>query len=117
MIVGVIGSGAIGPDLAYGFLSALAGVPDAKVFLVDIRQEALESGVSRIEGYMKKGLARGKLSAKAAGRMKAALTPTLNLGDLAACTYVLEAASESLDVKKQILADLETVVSKETFPT
>ena len=48
MIVGVIGSGAIGPDLAYGFLSALANVPGSKVFLVDIRQDALDKGVARI---------------------------------------------------------------------
>ena len=115
MIVGVIGSGAIGPDLAYGFLSALANVPDARVYLVDIKQEALDAGVGRIEGYMNKGLARGKLSAKAVGRMKAALTPTLDIKDLADCSYVLEAASEDLNIKKMILRNLEAVVSPETL--
>ncbi|MEE2789921.1 MAG: enoyl-CoA hydratase-related protein [Myxococcota bacterium] len=115
MIVGVIGSGAIGPDLAYGFLSALANVPGARVFLVDIKQDALDAGVKRIQGYMKKGVSRGKLSAKVAARMNDALTPTLNINDLAECTYVLEAASESLPVKKQILNALEAVVSKDTL--
>ena len=42
MIVGVIGSGSIGPDLAYGFLSAIAREPGSKVYLVDIKQEALD---------------------------------------------------------------------------
>ena len=41
MHIGVIGSGSIGPDLAYAFLSASASQPDAKVFLVDIKPEAL----------------------------------------------------------------------------
>src|SRR6185369_12991227 len=50
MIVGVIGSGAIGPDLAYGFLTALSRDPGSKVFLVDIKQEALDAGVARIQG-------------------------------------------------------------------
>ena len=37
MIVGVIGSGAIGPDLAYGFVSALAMDKGSKVYLLDIK--------------------------------------------------------------------------------
>ena len=112
MKIGVIGSGSIGPDLAYGFVSALARVPDAKVFLVDINPDALKAGVERIRGYAKKGLSRGKLSPKAVAAMEAALTPTDKIADLAECSYVLEAASENLDVKKKILADLESHVDK-----
>lgn len=111
MKVGVIGSGSIGPDLAYGFVSAIARRPGAKVYLVDIRQEALDAGVARIEGYVKKGVSRGKLSPKVAAAVKDALTPTLDLKDLADCEYVLEAASEDLPIKRRILADLEQVVS------
>lgn len=109
MNVGVIGSGAIGPDLAYGFMSAIGG--KGTVYLVDIRQEALDAGVARIHTYIAKGVARGKLSARAAEAIKGSLKPTLNLSDLADCAYVLEAASENLDVKKAIIAQLEGVVS------
>ena len=111
MIIGVIGSGSIGPDLAYGFLSAVARKPGAKVYLVDIKQEALDAGVARIKGYAQKGVARGKLSPKAAAAIEAALIPTTQLSDLAACSYVLEAASEVLAVKQAILKNLEQVVS------
>jgi enoyl-CoA hydratase/3-hydroxyacyl-CoA dehydrogenase len=110
MIVGVIGSGAIGPDLAYGFLTALAREPASKVFLVDIRKEALDAGVARIEGYLKKALARGKITPAAARATMEALRPTMSLRDLADCEYVLEAASEDLAVKRKILASLEDVV-------
>ena len=113
MKVGVIGSGAIGPDLAYGFLSALASARDAKVYLVDIRQEALDAGVARIEGYIQKGLARGKVSARAAERMRGNLVPTMSVADLSDCSYVLEAASEDLGIKRRILADLEGVVASD----
>lgn len=113
MIVGVVGSGSIGPDLAYGFLSALAREPGARVYLVDIRPEALDAGVARIRGYAGKGVQRGKLSAKAAAALEAALVPTLELADLADCEYVLEAASENLDVKRSILANLEKVVRRD----
>lgn len=113
MIVGVIGSGSIGPDLAYGFLSAMAGNKNAKVYLVDIKQEALDKGTERILGYVKKGLSRGKLSSKAAASIRSMLTPTLSVKDLASCEYVLEAASENLDIKKAILKNLEATVSKD----
>jgi enoyl-CoA hydratase/3-hydroxyacyl-CoA dehydrogenase len=113
MIVGVIGSGAIGPDLAYGFLTALAREPGSKVFLVDIAQSALDAGVARIEGYVRKGAARGKISESAAKAILGALTPTLSLSDLASCDYVLEAASEDLDIKRRILASVEAIVRPE----
>ena len=110
MIVGVIGSGAIGPDLAYGFLTALAREPGSKVYLVDIKQEALDAGVARIKGYVHKGVSRGKIEPAAAKAILGALAPTLSLEDLAPCDYVLEAASEDLEVKRRILASLEKVV-------
>jgi enoyl-CoA hydratase/3-hydroxyacyl-CoA dehydrogenase len=110
MIVGVIGSGAIGPDLAYGFLTALAREPGSKVFLVDVKQEALDAGKARIEGYVNKAVARGKIEDRAAKAILGALVPTRTLADLAPCDYVLEAASEDLEVKRRILASLEAVV-------
>ena len=109
MIVGVIGSGSIGPDLAYGFVSALAR-GGGKVYLHDIRQEALDAGVQRIRGYVGKGMARGKLDPKAAKAIEGALVPTLTLSDLAECDYVLEAATEDLATKRVILRGLEEVV-------
>ncbi|MCP4572762.1 MAG: 3-hydroxyacyl-CoA dehydrogenase/enoyl-CoA hydratase family protein [bacterium] len=113
MIVGVIGSGAIGPDLAYGFASALAGAPNAKVYLHDIDQSALDAGGERIRGYVAKGVARGKLNPKKAAAVTEILLPTLQLTDLADCDYVLEAATEDLEIKKVILAGLEEVIGKD----
>ncbi len=110
MIVGVIGSGSIGPDLAYGFLSALAAGEGGKVYLLDIAKEALDAGVGRIDGYVKKALARGKMSKKAAEATRSALIPTMDIKDLAGCDYVLEAATEDLKTKRVILKNLEAVV-------
>jgi enoyl-CoA hydratase/3-hydroxyacyl-CoA dehydrogenase len=108
MNVGVIGSGSIGPDLAYGFISALG--EGGKVYLVDIKQEALDAGVRRIKGYITKGVSAGKLSPKAAKAAEAALTPTRQLKELAACDYVIEAATEDLKIKRMILKELEEIV-------
>jgi len=97
--------------LAYGFLSALVREKGSKVYLLDIKQEALDAGVARIRGYAKKGIARGKISPKAGAALEAALTPTMDMKDLADCEYVLEAASEELSIKRLILGQLEAVVS------
>ena len=113
MIVGVIGSGSIGPDLAYGFVSALAGDPDSRVLLHDIKPEALEAGRARIEGYVKKGVDRGKLNPKVAAAIGDKLITTGELSDLADCDYVLEAATEDLATKRVIIKNLEAVVSKD----
>jgi enoyl-CoA hydratase / 3-hydroxyacyl-CoA dehydrogenase len=110
MIVGVIGSGSIGPDLAYGFLSSLAAGEGGKVYLLDIKKEALDAGVARIEGYIGKALSRGRMSQKAAEATRAALIPTMDIKDLAGCDYVLEAATEDLKIKKIILKNLEQIV-------
>ncbi len=110
MIVGVIGSGSIGPDLAYGFVSALAREPGSRVYLHDIDAKALEAGKTRILGYIAKGVARGKLNPKAAATIEEKLAPTLQLADLADCDYVLEAATEDLSIKRVILGNLEKVV-------
>jgi enoyl-CoA hydratase/3-hydroxyacyl-CoA dehydrogenase len=112
MNVGVIGSGSIGPDLAYGFLSAIAR-SGGTVLLHDIRKEALEAGVARIEKYMEKALARGKLSEKDAAAMRQRLVPTLEVEQLGRCEYVLEAATENLQTKRAILRDLEKVVARD----
>jgi enoyl-CoA hydratase / 3-hydroxyacyl-CoA dehydrogenase len=109
MNVGVIGSGSIGPDLAYGFLGPVARA-GGTLFLHDIKRDALEAGVARIELYMEKARSRGKLSAKEAEGMRLKLVPTLEIERLAGCEYVLEAATEDLRTKRAILASLERVV-------
>jgi enoyl-CoA hydratase/3-hydroxyacyl-CoA dehydrogenase len=110
MILGVIGSGSIGPDLAYGFLSALAAGEGGKVYLLDIKKEALDAGTGRIDGYLKKALSRGRMNPKIAEAVRAALVPTMDMKDLADCDYVLEAATEDLKTKQIILRNLEDVV-------
>jgi enoyl-CoA hydratase/3-hydroxyacyl-CoA dehydrogenase len=113
MRVGVIGSGSIGPDLAYGFATAIAKRGGGKVYLVDIKREALDAGMARIKGYVQKGMARGKLAPRLAESIESSLVPTMEMKDLAECEYVLEAATENLDLKRGILAQLEKVVSSE----
>jgi enoyl-CoA hydratase/3-hydroxyacyl-CoA dehydrogenase len=112
MNVGVIGSGSIGPDLAYGFLSAVAR-SGGTVVLHDIRPEALSAGASRIEKYLERARGRGRLSAREAEGLRRQLVLVPEVGRLAGCEYVLEAATEDLATKRAILAGLEQVVGED----
>ncbi len=111
MNVGVIGSGSIGPDLAYGFATALSKAGGGKVYLVDIKREALDAGMARIKAYADKAVGKGKLKSAKAEALLNSIVATVDLEDLAGCDYVLEAATEELDLKKKILAQVEEVVS------
>lgn len=112
-IVGIVGSGSIGPDLAYAFASALASEPGSKVCLLDRKKEALDTGMRRIQSRMGKAKVMRKLESTAIKAIEAGLVPTMDMRDLADCEYVLEAATEHLVTKKMIVRDLENVVSPE----
>jgi enoyl-CoA hydratase/3-hydroxyacyl-CoA dehydrogenase len=103
MIVGVIGSGSIGPDLAYGFLSALAAGEGGKVYLLDIKKEALDAGVGRIEDISTSVVAR-KLARRPPKR-PAALIPD-GYHDLAGCDYTSRLQQKNLK-QKIILRNLD----------
>ena len=76
MNVGVIGSGSIGPDLAYGFATALSKAGGGKVYLVDISKDALDAGMARIKAYIDKAVGKGKLKPAKAEALLGAFVPT-----------------------------------------
>jgi 3-hydroxyacyl-CoA dehydrogenase len=110
MNVGVIGSGSIGPDLAYGFVTAIAR-GGGTVLLHDIRKEGARGG-RRASGSTWRRRSRAEaLSQKDADAIRQRLVPTLELDQLSRCDYV-EAATENLETKRAILANVERVVSR-----
>jgi len=56
--IAVIGAGNIGPDIAY---SLRTGLPETKLYLVDVIEEPLQKAKERFEGYAKKGVEKKKL--------------------------------------------------------
>ena len=83
MDVGVIGSGSIGPDLAYGFVSALAAQKSSRVFLLDIRKEHRSASVPLILRTLVGKTAAPTINTKAASKSEllAALKQTFDYGE------------------------------------
>ncbi|MFH1435954.1 MAG: 3-hydroxyacyl-CoA dehydrogenase NAD-binding domain-containing protein [Pseudomonadota bacterium] len=111
--IGIVGSGNIGPDIALFFAQGLrAGVP---VVVVDVVQDALDQGKKRIEGKIKKGVDKGKIKPPVAESILGSITWTLDYGRLKDATLIVEAATENVEIKHRIFAQLEEVCGDDTI--
>jgi 3-hydroxybutyryl-CoA dehydrogenase len=104
--IGVVGSGTMGNGIAHVF--ALAGL---KVCLVDIRTDLLELAVSAITKNLDRQLKRETITAAQRQAALAAITTSTDMAAFSGCSLVVEAVTESRDLKKKIFAGLEDVVS------
>jgi enoyl-CoA hydratase/3-hydroxyacyl-CoA dehydrogenase len=110
----VIGSGTIGPDIAYFFRTAF---PEQKLYLVDVVEEPLEKAKERFEGYAKKGVERKKLRPEQVEGILGNIVYTTDYGRLKNCDLVIEAATEDLELKKKILTHVESIVREDAIIT
>ncbi len=102
--VGVVGAGTMGAGIAQ--LSCLGGFD---TFLHDPVPEALESAREKLEGGLAKGAERGRWTLEQAEAAGGRLTAAGELDDLAGCELVIEAAPESLELKRELFARLARV--------
>ena len=102
--VGVVGCGLMGS----GIVEVLAK-NNFDVMVREVNEDFLRKGLARIEDSMRKAVARGKLSADAQAQALSHIRGTTALADLANCDYVIEAAIENLELKKQIFGELDRV--------
>lgn len=105
--VGVIGAGTMGGGITMNFLSA--GIP---VTILEMAQEALDRGTGVMRRNYENTAKKGRMTMEAVDKAMGLLTPTLSYDDLADCDLVIEAVYESMDVKKQVFAKLDSVVKQ-----
>ena len=101
--IAVIGAGTMGHGIAQ--VAALTGF---KVLLSDVDRESLARGVTAIEGNLAKGIKLGKLTEADRDRTLQHIHGTTNLKECAAADLIIEAAPEKLDLKKDVLRQLES---------
>ncbi|MCF8108550.1 MAG: 3-hydroxyacyl-CoA dehydrogenase/enoyl-CoA hydratase family protein [Desulfohalobiaceae bacterium] len=110
----IIGSGTIGPDIAYYLKSAL---PDITLHLVDISEEALKKAEQRLAGYAQKGVDKKKMSPEKAAAVLDKINYTSDYDDLGQAQLVIEAATESLQLKQTIFQLVEDRVDPSAILT
>jgi len=94
----VIGAGTMGRGIAQVF--AQAGY---EVAMHDAFPAALEAGIGDIGKMLDKGVAKGKVSADDAAATKKRLRPCKHLSDVGRVGLIIEAATEKVEIKTEIL--------------
>lgn len=102
--VGVIGAGTMGTGIAMSL--AEAGLA---VTLVEMSRDALRRGLDRIATTYRESVDRGRLTRESAGALIAGITGSVDYGSLAQVDLVIEAAFESMEVKREIFRRLDQV--------
>jgi 3-hydroxyacyl-CoA dehydrogenase/enoyl-CoA hydratase/carnithine racemase len=107
--VGVVGAGLMAAQIALLFARRL----EVPVVLTDIDQARVDSGVGYVHGEIDKLLARQRVSADQASRLKGLVTGSLSKDVFADADFVIEAVFEEMSVKQKVLAEVEAVVTPE----
>lgn len=107
--VGIVGAGLMASQLAMLFIRRLQ-VP---VVMSDLDAERVEAGIARVHADIDALAAKGRINADKASRFKGLITGCVGTADFADADFVLEAVFEDLDIKRQVFADLEKVVSSD----
>lgn len=89
-------------------IAQVAAAAGFKVWLNDVDRESLARGVSSIEANLAKGIQRAKLTEDDRDRTLQLIHGTTNLKECAAADLIIEAAPEKLELKKDILRQLES---------
>ncbi len=103
--IGVVGCGLMGSGIAE--ISARAGY---RVIVREINDDLLENGLGRIKQSLSKAVSRGKVSQEQADQTLGRIQGTLDLSDFADCDLVVEAAIENMELKKEIFAELDSLL-------
>jgi len=100
--VGVVGCGLMGSGIAQ--VCAQSGY---QVVVREVNPDLLERGLARIDKFLTGGVEKGKLTADEKRQALARLRGATELGELKDCDIVIEAATENVDLKREIFTTLD----------
>nr|QEG96766.1 Tt_Hbd [Expression vector pLT_190] len=106
----VIGAGTMGSGIAQVF--AQNGF---EVILRDIDMKFVEKGFGTIEKNLQRNVDKGKITADEKNEILSRIRGTTNLEDAKEADFVVEAAIENMDLKKQIFKELDEICKMETI--
>lgn len=105
--VGVIGCGTMGSGICE--VASRAGLD---VVFVEISDEAVSSGLDRIGRSVGRAVDKGKLEASEADQLLSRIKGSTELADLGDANLVIEAIPEKVDLKRDLFARLDEILSE-----
>lgn len=108
--VGIVGCGLMGSGIAQ--ISAQAGY---QTIVREVNDELLKKGLGKIEDFLSKGVAKGKVTEEQKKAVLANLSGTTRLADLKDADIVIEAAIENIALKKELFGELDRLCPAHTI--
>src|SRR5262249_2178397 len=108
--VGVLGAGTMGNGIAHVF--AKGGF---SVVLCDVADAPLKKAVETISKNLEREVSKQKLTAEAREAALKGIQTTTDRRALAACDFVVEAATEKFDIKTQLFKELDGILRPEVI--
>jgi 3-hydroxybutyryl-CoA dehydrogenase len=108
--VGVIGAGTMGNGIAHVF--AKSGYD---VTLVEVEQRFLDRGLDTIGKNLDREVSKNKITAGEKTSALERIHGSLSRKDLAACDFVIEAATEKFDIKAEIFREIDQICRPEVI--
>lgn len=102
--VGVVGCGLMG-----GGISQVCAQSGYQVIVSEVNEDLLNKGLSAIKAQLARAVEKGKISKEDEAATVGRITGTTDTKDFADRDIVIEAAVESMPLKKKIFADLDGI--------
>lgn len=110
--IGVVGAGQMGNGIAQ-----VAAAQNYDVVMFDIAAPALDKGLGTIASSCDRLIKKNAMTDEQKKTLLAHIQPTTQLKDLASCDFVVEAATENVDLKLNIFRQLDEIVQKNAILT
>ncbi len=108
--IGILGASTMGA----GLVQHIANCGFEVIFRAR-KQSSVDKALKHIEGQYDFMITRGWLAAEKKEENMARITGTTNIEDLADCDFIIEAASEDMEIKKDIFRQLDRICRPEVI--
>ena len=104
--IGVLGAGQMG-----GGIAQVAAASGFDVVLVDASLDLADRGKKKIAAVLGKQVEKGKMTAEASTTLLSRIEPAAGIEDFRSCDFVIEAATESYDLKVQLMKKCDAALA------
>src|SRR6266702_311206 len=104
--IGIVGAGQMGSGIA--LVCATAGL---NVILADLDERAVNRSIERISANLARMVSKEKTTSVEAAAALERIKGSTALTELVECDFVIEAATENVQVKEEILRKLDAIVA------
>ena len=106
--IGIVGAGQMGNGIAQ--VAAMSGL---QVIMSDIRDEFVQRGLQNIIKLLSRNVEKGRISDEEKEATLGRVQTTVDMAKLSGCDFVIEAATESEEIKFGIFRDLDEICRPE----